>query len=48
MSEKLDFYTIRLLAWYFGLSFEEVKKEEWSQEEIDRAQKYCIKKHADF
>lgn len=43
----MDWYTICLLAWFFGMDTAEVQKMEWTQEEIDKAQAYCVEKKAD-
>ena len=43
----MDWYTICLLAWFFGMETSEVQKLEWAKEEIDKEQAYCIAKHAD-
>ena len=43
----MDWYTICLLAWFFGLETDKVQTLEWTQEEIDKAQAYCEQKHAD-
>jgi len=43
----MDTYTICLLAWYFGMTPKDVTKRDWTQEDIDKAQAYCEKKHTD-
>ena len=43
----MDFYTICLLAWYFGMAPGKVESLTWTQDEIDRAQAYCEKKMMD-
>ena len=43
----MDRYTICLLAWFFGTDTDKVEQSEWTQEEIDKAQAYCEKMHAD-
>lgn len=43
----MDKYTICLLGWFFGMVPGDVEKRTWTQEDIDKAQAYCEKKHAD-
>ena len=45
--KNLDWYQICLLAWYFGICPNEVIEQEWSQEDIDKAQAYFEKQHID-
>ena len=37
-----DIYTIKLLAWFYGMDYEAVRNREWTQEDIDKAQQYAI------
>lgn len=45
--DKNDIYTITLLMWYFGMDAQEVRESEWTQEELDKAQECCKKRHFD-
>jgi len=44
---KMDFYTVCLLAWFYGMAPGDVEKRSWTQEEVDKAQAYCETKFAD-
>jgi len=43
----VDRYTACLLGWFFGMEPKDVVKKDWTQEEIDKAQAYCERKHVD-
>ncbi len=43
----MDRYTACLLGWFFGMEPKDVVKKDWTQEEIDKAQAYCERKHVD-
>lgn len=42
-----DIYTISLCMWNWGMSRARVLEEEWTEEELERAQKYVELKHID-
>lgn len=45
----MDEYTVCLLGWYYGEEPQDVLKHEsdYTQEQIDKAQAYCIERKAD-
>ena len=43
----MDTYTLTLLAWFYGISYAEVKARDWTEEQIAEAQQYVEENHRD-